>query len=85
MDYHSLNERTVKDNYRISVVDELLNELHGACYFTKIDLCSRYHHMRMHPDDIEKDNLPDAPQPLRISGDALRSHKCTSDVPGLDE
>lgn len=37
MDYHTLNERTVKDKYQIPVVDELLNE-HGVCYFTKLDL-----------------------------------------------
>jgi hypothetical protein len=46
IDYQVLNKRTIKNSYPIPRIDELIDELHGACYFSKIDLRSYQIHVR---------------------------------------
>ena len=54
IDYRVLNKRKIKNRYPIPHIDELIDELQGACYFTKIDLRSGYYQIKVREKDIEK-------------------------------
>jgi len=51
IDYRHLNNITVKNKHPLPIVDELLDELAGACCFTKLDFRADYHQIRVAPED----------------------------------
>src|SRR5579859_8086069 len=54
VDYRSLNEVTIKNKYPLPRIDDLFDQLRGACVFSKIDLRSGYHQLKIKSTDIPK-------------------------------
>ncbi|GJU24624.1 putative reverse transcriptase domain-containing protein [Tanacetum coccineum] len=54
IDYHELNKLPVKNQYPLSRIDDLFDQLQGSIVYSKIDLRSGYHQLRVHEEDIPK-------------------------------
>jgi hypothetical protein len=54
VDYRSLNDVTVKNKYSMPCIEDLFDPIRGARVFSKIDLRSGYHQMKIRPSDIPK-------------------------------
>jgi hypothetical protein len=54
VDYRSLNDVTIKNKYPLPRIDDLFDQMRGARVFSKIDLRSGYHQMKIRPSDIPK-------------------------------
>ena len=52
VDYRSLNEVTIKNKYQLPRINDLFDQLRGACVFSKIDLRSGYHQLKIRATDI---------------------------------
>jgi hypothetical protein len=54
IDYWTLNKKTIKNQYPIPSIDELMDDMHGEFFFLKIDLWYGYHQINIKEKDIEK-------------------------------
>ncbi|KAJ0513409.1 putative nucleotidyltransferase, Ribonuclease H [Helianthus annuus] len=54
IDYRELNKVTVKNRYPLPRIDDLFDQLQGSCYYSKIDLRSGYHQLRVRDEDVSK-------------------------------
>ena len=54
IDYWDLNQKAINNWYPIPQIHELMDELHGEKFFSKIDLLSGYHQIKMREENIQK-------------------------------
>ncbi|KAJ9537587.1 hypothetical protein OSB04_030320 [Centaurea solstitialis] len=54
IDYRELNKVTIKNKYPLPRIDDLFDQLQGASYFSKIDLRSGYHQLKVCEEDVPK-------------------------------
>jgi hypothetical protein len=54
VDYRDLNAVTIKNKHPLPCIEDLFDQLQGACVFSKIDLRSGYHQLKICPEDIQK-------------------------------
>ncbi|GJW82325.1 putative reverse transcriptase domain-containing protein [Tanacetum coccineum] len=54
IDYRELNKLTVKNRYPLPRIDDLFNQLQGSSVYSKIDLRSGYHQLKVRDEDIQK-------------------------------
>ena len=54
VDYRELNKVTIKNKYPLPRIDDLFDQLKGASVFSKIDLSSDYHQLKIKESDVPK-------------------------------
>lgn len=54
VDYRALNNITVRERFPLPLIDDLFDSLAGATCFSSLDLCSGYHQVRIHEEDVDK-------------------------------
>lgn len=54
VDYRDLNRNTRPDSYPLPLISDQIDKLHGAHYFSSIDMASGFHQIRVHEDSVEK-------------------------------
>ena len=71
IDYRALNKITVRNRYQIPQIDDLLDQLKGAKFLSKIDLKSGYHQVLIKQNDVWKTTLKSKEGLFRMVGHAF--------------
>ena len=78
VDYRALNKATSQNRCPLPHIDELLDRLGVAKFFTKIDLRSGYHQIRVHPNDVPKIAFRTRYGHFQVSFATFQLDKCSS-------
>lgn len=54
MDYHPLKKLSIKNNYPLLRINDMFDQFCGVSVFSKIDLCSRYHQLKVKEANVHK-------------------------------
>ena len=57
IDYRQLNQATIRNQYPLPRIDELFDQLQGSWIYSKIDLRSGYHQLKVRENDVSKTAL----------------------------
>ncbi|GKB95213.1 putative reverse transcriptase domain-containing protein [Tanacetum coccineum] len=85
IDYRELNKLTVKNRYPLSRIDDLFDQLQGSQFFSKIDLRSGYHQLRVPKDDIPNTTFRTRYGHFKFTVMPFGLTKRTSGIHGFDE
>jgi hypothetical protein len=80
VDYRALNSVSIKNRYPLPRIDDMLDTVAGAKYFTSLDLTSGYWQIQIDEKDIPKTAFRDSLWSLSMEGNAIWSNECTSCV-----
>ena len=81
VDFRRVNDMTRKDAQPLPRIDNTLDALGGACYFSTLDLASGYWQVEVDSRDREKDRICNTMWALPISSDAVWVVQCASNLP----
>ena len=84
-DYRELNKVMIRNKYPLPRIDDLFDRLKGAEVFSKIDLRSGYHQLKIKESDIPKWAFRTRYGHYEFSSDAIWTDQCASSFHGLDD
>ena len=84
VDYRKLNAVTRRDSFPLPRIDDTIDSLAGAKWFSTLDLASGYWQVEVHPNDREKNCIHTTFRFIRVSNYAVWASKCSGNFPEVN-